>query len=116
MVTSVLKVQFDDARARYDDASDELERLTIRMTIATIADVLPGATTVVAFGDVDEDGIPRLRTHRVLADDGSVLFDVDAAHADRAVEDVVDYVDIELLDVLIDLRAEAYDGHVELGL
>ncbi len=36
--------------------------------------------------------------------------------ADRAVEDVIDHIDTELLDVLIDLRAEAYDGHVELGL
>jgi hypothetical protein len=115
VVDPLLQAQFDDARARYDDASAELERLAIRMAMDSLAEVLPTAASVVAFGEVDEDGIWRLRTQRVLAGDGSVLFDVDAGHADRSVEDAVDNVDVELLDVLIDLRPDAYSGHVELG-
>lgn len=115
MVAPLLQAQFDDARARYDQARVELERVTIRVLLASLADVLPTSASVVAFGEVDEDGIPRLRTQRVLAGDGSVLFDVDAGQADRSVEDAVDNVDVELLDVLIDLRPDAYSGHVELG-
>ena len=115
MVAPLLKAQFEEARARHERASVELERLTIRMAIESLADVIPKAATVVAFGDVDENGIPRLRTQRVLASDGSVLFDVDARHADRSVEDAIDDVDVELLDVLVDLRPDAYSGHVELA-
>jgi hypothetical protein len=115
MVAPLLKAQFEEARARYDEASAELERLTIGVAIGSLADLLPMAATVVAFGDVDEEGIPRLRTQRVLASDGSVLFDIDAGHADRSVEDAIDDVDVEMLDVLIDLRPDAYSGHVELG-
>lgn len=83
----VLQAQFDDARSRYDAAGIALERLTIRMAFETVAGVLPGAATVVAFGDVDENWIPRLRTQRVLASDGSLLFDVNAGHPNRSVED-----------------------------
>ena len=54
---------------------------------------------MVAFGDADEEGIQLLRTQRVLASDGSVLFDIDAAHVDRLVEDAIDDVDVEMLDV-----------------
>lgn len=115
MVAPGLKVQFEDARSRYEQASADLERLTIRMAIDAIADVLPGAAGLLAFGDVDEDLIPRLRIQQILARDGSVLFEVEVGHAERSVEDAVDEVDIELLDVLIDLRPDAYSGRVELG-
>lgn len=114
MVAQELKAQFDAARARYGEDRAELERLTIRMAIETLLEVLPGATTIVALGDVDEDWIPRLRTQRVLASDGSVLFDIDVGDTSRAVEDAIDYVDIELLDVLADVDAETYSGEVEI--
>ncbi len=115
MVARVLRAQHAAARSRYDDALSELERVTIQVAIVTLADVLPGAASVVAFGDVDEDWIPRLRTQRVMAADGAVLFDANVGHPERAVEDAVDYIDIECLEVLIDLRPEAYSGDVEVG-
>lgn len=49
---------------------------------------------------------------RVRNAEGRVLFDVDAGHSDRVVEDAVDLVDIEYLDVLIDLTSGEYMGQV----
>lgn len=115
MVASTLKAQFEDARSPHEEASADLDRLPVRMAIDTVVDVLPGAATLVAFGDVDESLIPRLRTQRVLATDGSVPFDVDAGHADRSVEDALGHIDVDLLDVLIRLRPDVYSGHVDLG-
>jgi hypothetical protein len=47
-----------------------------------------------AFGELKEDWIPTLRIQRVLIVGGEVLFDVDAGHVDRAVEDEVDTVNL----------------------
>jgi hypothetical protein len=74
--------------------------------------VLPGASTIDALGELNEDWIPTLRIRRVLDADGRVLFDVDTGHPDRAVEDAVDLVDVEYLDVLIDLTGDECMGHV----
>jgi hypothetical protein len=72
------------------------------VALATLSEVLPGAASIDAVGEYNEDWIPTLRNQRVLAGDGKLLFDVDTGHPDRAVEDTVDLVDIEYLDVLIE--------------
>ena len=46
---------------------------------------------------------------------GTVLFDADVGHPDRAVEDAVDAVNIEYLDVLIDLTGDEYMGAATIG-
>ena len=86
--------------------------LVRRVALATLADVLPGAATVEARGELNEDWIPTLRVQRVLDAGGRVLFDVETGHPNRAVEDAVDLVDIEYLDVLIVLTSGEYMGHV----
>lgn len=103
---------YDNAMRRHRAARDEVVPLLRRLALGTLADVLPGAATIEALGEVSEDWIPTLRIQRVLDTDGRVLFDVDRGHSDRAVEDAVDLVDVEYLDVLIDLSGDEYLGHI----
>lgn len=114
MPDSHLLFTYEEARRRDRAARDELVPLVRRVAIATLADVLPGASTIDALGELDEGWIPTLRIQRVLDVDGRVLFDVDTGHPDRAVEDAVDLVDIEYLDVLIDLTGDDYMGRVTI--
>lgn len=103
---------YHNAMRRHRAARDEVVPLLRRLALGTLADVLPGASTIDALGELNEDWIPTLRTQRVRNAEGRVLFDVDAGHSDRVVEDAVDLVDIEYLDVLIDLTSGEYMGQV----
>lgn len=103
---------YHNAMRRHRAARDEVVPLLRRLALGTLADVLPGASTIDALGELNEDWIPTLRVQRVRDADGRVLFDGDTGHADRAVEDAVDLVDIEYLDVLIDLTSGEYMGQV----
>lgn len=94
------------ALAQYGQAVDDLGRQFALVALATLADVLPGATAVEAFGELNEDWIPTLRIRRARSADGEVLFDADRSDSPRAVDDVVDEVDIDkYLDRLIDVAA-----------
>jgi len=115
MPTQELVVAYEQARGRHAAATRELTDLLARMALATLADALPGATTVEAVGEYNADWIPTLRIQRVLGRDGAVLFDVEVGHADRGVEDAVDQVNTEYLDTLIDLTGDAHMGPVIIG-
>jgi hypothetical protein len=112
MLDAHLVSDYDKAMRRHRAARDQAVPLLRRLALGTLADVLPGAATIEALGELNEDWRPTLRVERVRDADGRVLFDVDTGHPDRAVEDAVDLVDIEYLDVLIDLTGDEYMGHV----
>lgn len=95
---------------RHRAARDEVVPLLRRLGLGTLADVLSGAATIEALGELNEEWIPTLRIQRVSDADGRVLFD--SGHVDRAVENAVDLVDIQYLDVLMDLAGDNYMGHV----
>lgn len=80
------------------------------MTIAALADVLPGTVAVEAFGAIDGDGVHTVRTQRVLDATGAVLFDIDSGHPRREVEDAVDAVNVEYLDELARVLGDMYLG------
>ena len=107
--------EYELASRRHATATRELTDVLPRIALATLADVLPGATSIEASGEYNEDWIPTLRIQRVLGRDGVQLFDVDVGHADRAVEDAVDVVNIEYLDVLVDLTGGEHMGAVTIG-
>lgn len=85
------------------------------IAVDTIADVLPGAGELEVLGEVNEDGLPILRIQRVVRMDGSVLFDIETGHEDRAVEDTIDQVNSEYLDLLLDLTGDDYMGRKTIG-
>lgn len=114
MPTPELVSEYRAARERYDAAAEALRAQLVNMAFATLSEVLPGATSIEAFGEYNEDWIPTLRIQRVRSADGEVLFDVDAGHPNRAVEDAVDKVDIEYLDVLIDITGDQQMGAVTI--
>lgn len=116
MPTPEMVSAYRAARERYDTAADELRTQLVRLALTTLAEVLPGADSIDALGEYNEDSIPTLRIQRVLSLGSDVLFDVDVGHQDRAVEDAVDRVDIEYLDPLIDLVGDAYLGPVAIGV
>ena len=106
---------YREARERHENARREFVPLLERMAVETIAEVLPGASLIEAVGELNEDWVPTLRVHRVLRDSGEILFDVEAGHVDRNVEDAVDVVNVEYLDVLIDLTGDDYMGSATIG-
>jgi hypothetical protein len=110
-----VELAFRRAKGRHGAARIELVPLVRQMALQTLADVLPGATTMEAIGALDEDGVPALRIQRVLDSDGATLFDIDEGCSDRAVEDAVDEVDIEYLDVLIGLTGDELMGCVTIS-
>jgi hypothetical protein len=105
---------YERLRVAHARSGEELAEVLVRVTIARVREVLPAAEALELYGDLNEDFVPRLRIRRVLAADGSVLFDVTAGHRDRAVEDMVDEVDIEYLDALSELSPGKFVGAVEL--
>lgn len=105
---------YDELRAAHARSAAELAEALVRVTFARVREALPTAQALDLYGDLNEDFVPRLRTRRVLAADGSVLFDVTIGHHDRAVEDMVDEVDIEYLDALAELTPGKFVGAVEL--
>lgn len=115
MPSRELVAEYERSRAQHVAAAHEMASLLERMALATVVDVLPGAALIEAVGELSEDWIPTLRVQRVKDVDGTVLFDTDVGHPDRAVEDAVDAVNIEYLDVLIDLTGDEYMGASTIG-
>lgn len=109
-----LVADYREARRTHESALTELVPLLRQMAMATLVDVIDGASTIDALGELNEDWVPTLRVQRVLSADSAVLFDVETGHPDRAVEDAVDTVNIEYLDVLIDLTGDEYIGRVTI--
>jgi hypothetical protein len=109
-----LVANYRAARRTHESALTELVPLLRQMAMATLVDVIDGASTIEAVGELDEDWVPTLRIQRVLSADNTVLFDVETGHPDRAVEDAVDTVNVEYLDVLIDLTGDEYIGRVTI--
>jgi hypothetical protein len=101
---------FERARENHLRAVEELVPLAIRMAIENLADVLPGARELEAYGEINEDWLPILRIRRVLGTGGAVLFDVEAGHDVRAVEDRIDTVNADYLDLLLDLTGDDFMG------
>jgi len=100
----------DAAQHRHSEAVAELVPLLIEVALATVTDVLPGATLLETEGEMNEDWLFRLRIQRVLKADGGVLFDIDLGHDDPEVENRIDEVGFEYLDLLLDLTGDAYLG------
>lgn len=65
----------------------ELVPLLRQMAMATLVDVIDGASTIDAVGELDENWLPTLPIQRVLSADSAVLFDLETDHQDRVVED-----------------------------
>jgi hypothetical protein len=105
---------FDAAQKRHAAAVADLVPLLVEMSLATVAEVLPGATSLETVGEMNEDWRFTLRIQRVLQADGGVLYDVAAGHDDRDVEDLIDEVGSEYLDLLVDLTGDGYLGHKTL--
>lgn len=115
MPSQALLSEYEQAFGRHAAASGELTEVLVRVALATLADALPGATSIEAIGEYNEDWIPTLRIQRVLGGGDVVLFDVEIGHSDRAAEDAVDLVNTEYLDVLVDLTGDEYMGAVTIG-
>ncbi len=103
------------ARERFDAAAEDLRTHLLAMAFATLSEVLPGAASIQAIGEYDEDMIPTLRIRSVCSASGDVLFDIDDGRSDRTVEDAVDRVDIEYLDVLVSMKGDEYIGSVTIA-
>lgn len=110
-----LMSEYRAAREAFDAASEALQKQLVNMAFATLSEVLPGAASIEAFGEYNEDWIPTLRIQRVRSTDGAILFDVDAGSANRTVEDAVDTVDIGYLDVLIDITGGQQTGAITIA-
>lgn len=90
--------------------------ILIAGALAEVAEVLPGADSVEVLGETNEDGLDILRIQRVRNAQGDVLYDIETAHPDRAVEDRIDHVGSEYLDQLLDITyGEFFGEHVLLG-
>lgn len=110
MPTPEIESAYRAARERCEAAAEELRTQLVTIALASLSEVLPGAASIDAIGEFNEDWVPTLRIQRVRSTDGRVLFDVDAGQPERAVEDTIDTVDIEYLDVLIDITGDGYMG------
>lgn len=115
MPSQALLSEYEQAFGRHAAVSGELTEVLVRVALATVADALPGATSIEAVGEYNEDWISTLRIQRVLGAGDVVLFDVEVGDSDRAVEDAVDVVNTEYLDVLVDLTGDEYMGVVTIG-
>ncbi len=112
MPSQTLVSAYERASRRHAAASHELTDVLVGMALATLADAVPGATSIEAIGEYNEDWLPTLRIQRVLAGGGVVLFDIEVGHSDRTVEDAVDVVNTEYLDALVDLTGDEHMGAV----
>ncbi len=96
----------DAAQQRHSEAVAELVPLLIEMALATVTEVLPGATVLETEGEMNEDWLFALRIQRVLDANGGVLYDINLGHDDPEVENRIDEVGFEHLD----LTGDAYLG------
>ena len=101
---------FNAAQQRHSAAVAELVPLLIEVALATVIEVLPGATVLETEGEMNEDWLFTLRIQRVLDADGGVLYDIGIGHDDSEVENRIDEVGCEYLDLLLDLTGDAYLG------
>lgn len=110
MPSPELIAAFDAANERHNAAVDDFVPLLIEMALASIAEVLPGASALVTEGEMTEDWAFTLRIQLVLDAAGELLHDVSAGHEDPEVETTIDEVGIDYLDLVLDLTGEEYLG------
>lgn len=101
---------FDAAQERHTEAVADLVPLLIEVALATVAEVLPGATVLETEGEMNEDWLFTLRIQRVLDANGEVLYDIGVGNDDAQVENRIDEVGFEYLDLLLDLTGDANLG------
>ena len=104
------RARLQRARAVHTMTVDALIPLLIASALAEVAEVLPGAASLVALGEINEDGLSTLRIQRVISADDEILYDVEAGHPDAVVEDAVDRAGTEYLDQLLDITYGQYFG------
>lgn len=114
MPSPELIAAFDAANERRTAAVDDFVPPLVEMALASIAEVLPGASALATEGEMNEDWAFTLRIQRVLDAAGEVLYDVSAGHEDPEVETTIDEVGIDYLDLLLDLTGEEYLGRKTL--
>lgn len=105
-----LEAEFNRVLDQWQALGNRLGELAEQLAIATLVDVLPGASVIEVHGEFNEDWLRTLRVRRVLAADGGVLFDVEEGHDNPLVEAVIDEVNSEYLDLLLDLTGDTYMG------
>jgi len=113
MVDAELEAEFTRVLDEWQSLGLTLAELAEQLAIATLVDVLPGASVVKVHGELNEDRLRTLRVRRVLTADGGVLFDVEDGHDDPQVEEAIDNVNTEYLDLLLDLTGDTYMGASE---
>ena len=91
-------------------AVDSLVAALMSSAHSELAEVLPGAVSLEVLGETNEDGLDILRIQRVRDSAGELLYDIEAGHPDRAVEDRIDHVGSEYLDQLLDITYGEYVG------
>lgn len=109
VVDPELEAKFSRVLDEWQALGRTLAELAERLAMARLMDVLPGATVLELFGGFN-DALRTLRIRRVIAADGTALFDAIQGHANPGVEAAVDEVDTEYLDLLLDLTGDAYMG------
>jgi hypothetical protein len=96
-------------------AAADLVPVIETLALATIREVLPDAHRLEVHGEPNENWLRTLRIHRVVAGDGTDLFDSAIGHPDGRVHEVVDEVGVEYLDLLLDLTGDDYMGWREIA-
>ena len=114
MPSPELIAAFDAANERHTTAVAELVPLLVEMALASIAEVLPGASVLETDGEMNEEWVFTLRIQRVLDAGGDVLYDVSPGHEDPEVEAAIDEVGVDYLDLLLDLTDDEYLGRKTL--
>ena len=109
MPSTQLLVRYRQVLAPHEEAVDALVPLLVEMALMTIAEVVQGTAAVRTFGDVDEDGVPRLRVLQVFDEAGGVRFDV-ARDAEERVDVAIAQVEAEYLERLIGLTGDELFG------
>jgi hypothetical protein len=108
VVDQELEAEFSRVLEEWQSLGRTLAELAERLAIATLVDALPGASVVEVRGEFNEDLLRILRIRRVLAEDGTVLFDAEEGREDRQAEEAIDEANTEYLDLLLDLTGDAY--------
>jgi hypothetical protein len=80
MPNPTLDTEFSEAHDRYFEAATALVPLLVRVVLARLGEVLPGAQELETEGRFTDDWIRTLRIQRVLDQHGAVLFEVGFGH------------------------------------
>jgi hypothetical protein len=98
--------EFDALQQAYHDAAGRLAGAIPSEVMRRVLDVFPDATALRTYGEVNEDGVPRLHLTCILTDDGTLANDDEPTVAFEAlVEDVE-----PLLDLLLDITGDDWMG------